>query len=158
MDQVDPISLAAQVAELCARHGGRPEGLIEILNTLKAELGHVPAQAIPLLAEGLNVSRADVHGVISFYHDFEEAPGGRMEVRICRAEACQAMGCEDLIQYAELRLGTPCGGASADGAVALRAVYCLGNCALSPAVQIAGRLHGRVDAARLDALLAEQRP
>lgn len=150
--------LADTVADLCARHGGRPDGLIEILHGLKVALGHVPQEAVPLLAEGLNISRADVHGVISFYHDFEAHPGVRTEVRVCRAEACQAMGCDDLIAHAERRIGTQCGGVSADGAVALRAVYCLGNCALSPAVAIGGRLHGRVDAARFDALMAELRP
>lgn len=158
MEQDDSTSLDARVAALCARHGGRPDGLIEILHGLKETLGHVPADAVPMLAQGLNISRADVHGVVSFYHDFEAEPGGRTEVRICRAEACQAMGCEELIGHAEQRLGAACGGVSSDGSVALRAVYCLGNCALSPAVQIDGRLHGRVDAARLDTLLAGQRP
>lgn len=151
-------ALDATVAEACERHGTRPDALIEILHELRAALGHVPRAAVPLLAEALNLSRADVHGVVSFYHDFENEPGGRRMIRICRAEACQAMGCEALVDHAERTLGVACGDTTADGALSLRAVYCLGNCALAPSVMIGERLHGRVDGARFDALVAGLRP
>jgi formate dehydrogenase subunit gamma len=111
----------------------------------------------PVLADALNLSTAEVHGMITFYRDFRRSPAGRRTMRICRAEACQAMGADRLVQHAESRLGVKVSETTEDGAVTLDEVFCLGNCALGPAVQVDERLHGRVTPARLDALLGEGR-
>jgi len=145
----DDGAMAAAVTDACSRCGNRPEQLIEILHEVHHRLGHVPTEAVAPIAEALNISRADVHGVVSFYHDFEGEPRARHDLQVCGAEACQSMGCESLVAHAERRV------AGSGGRVALRTVYCLGNCALAPAVMIDGTLHGRVDAERLDDLLAE---
>lgn len=152
---IDESSLSEAVITVCAGHGNRPAALIEILHELQAQLGYVPEGATQLLATALNLSRAEVHGVISFYHDFHRAPPGRHIVRVCRAEACQSVGCEALAKHAETALGIGFGKTRADGKATLEAVYCLGNCALGPAVMIDGELHGRVDARRFDALMKE---
>jgi formate dehydrogenase subunit gamma len=117
-------------------------------------LGYVPPSAVAVIAEALNLSRAEVHGVISFYHHFRTTPPGRHTLRICRAEACQSMGSAALEQHASNRLGIGFHDTTPDGAISLEPVYCLGNCACSPAVMIDDTLHGRVTPARLDALLA----
>ncbi len=132
-----------------------PGATLPILHALQDRFGYVDTAAVPLIADALNLSRAEIHGVISFYHDFRAAPAGTHVVKLCRAEACQSMGCRALEAHAESRLGVAMGGTRADGRATLEAVYCLGNCALSPAVMIDGELHGRVDAARFDALMAE---
>jgi formate dehydrogenase subunit gamma len=131
-----------------------PGALLPILHELQAEFGYVPDEATPLIADALNLSRAEVVGVVHFYHDFRTTPGGRHTVQVCRAEACQAVGADALAAHAETRLGVPMGDTTEDGAVTLRAVYCLGNCALGPAVMVDGRLCGRVTPERFDALLA----
>ncbi|HJS88609.1 MAG TPA: formate dehydrogenase subunit gamma [Steroidobacteraceae bacterium] len=133
----------------------RPGPLIEVLHAIQAELGYVPPAAVPLVAEGLNLSRAEVHGVISFYHYFRSTPPGAHTVSVCRAESCQAMGAETLAAHARQRLGVDFHQTTADGRFSLEPVYCLGNCACSPAVMIDGRLHGRVTPERLDALLLD---
>ena len=127
--------------------------LLPILHAVNDRLGHVDEQAIPVIAEVLNLSRAEVHGVVTFYHDFRRQPAGRHVLKVCRAEACQSMGCERLVERLEEELGVEMGGTTPDGRVTLEAVYCLGNCALSPAVMLDGELHGRVDAARAGELL-----
>ncbi len=134
-----------------------PGALLPIFHRIQERLGHVPEAALPEIAEQLNLSRAEVHGVMSFYHDFRSTPPGRCVVKICRAEACQAMGADALVAHAEQVLGTPLHSTSADGATTLDATYCLGNCALSPAVLIDGHLKGRVTPQRFDALIAEAR-
>lgn len=131
-----------------------PGALLPILHALQAEFGSVPEDAIPLVADALNLSRAEVVGVVHFYHDFRTTPGGRHLVQVCRAEACQSVGSDALAAHAETRLGVPMGETTEHGAVTLRAVYCLGNCALGPAVMVDGRLCGRVTSERFDALLA----
>ena len=138
---------------IAAEHGNAPDQLIEILHKVQEALGHVPEAALPALADALNLSRAEVHGVVTFYHDFRREPAGRHVLKMCRAEACQAMGCEALVARAEDRLGVACGGTSADGRVTLEPVYCLGLCATAPSAMIDGRLVGRLTAAKLDALL-----
>lgn len=138
----------------CADHGDRPDALIEILHAVQERVGHVPDAVVPAIAEVLNLSRADVHGVLSFYHDFHRRPGGRHRLRLCRAEACQAMGCEALAGQARAALDLAADGTSTDGAVSLETVYCLGNCALAPAAMLDGRLVGRLDAQKLDDLIA----
>lgn len=141
--------------DVCNRHGNRPDELIEILHEVQDELGFVPESVIPIIAKAINLSRAEVHGVVTFYHDFRREPAGRHVVKICRAESCQSMAGEALCNHAKASLKTGFGETSADGNVTLEAVYCLGNCALSPAMMVDGQLHGRVDAGRFDEIIAE---
>lgn len=148
-------ALAARAVAL--RHGNKPDALLEILHDLQEELGHIPESALPALAKALNVSRAEVHGVVTFYHDFKREPAGRHVVKVCRAEACQSMGGEELAGLIQRMLKVSFGGTTADGAITLEAVYCLGNCALSPAVMVDGRLVGRVDKAKFEKIVAECR-
>lgn len=124
-----------------------------ILHDLVDEFGYVDPATIPIIADVLNLSRAEVHGVVTFYRDFRTTRPGRTTVRICRAEACQAVGALDLVEHATARLGVGLGGSTPDGAVTLDEVLCLGNCALGPSVQVGRSVHGRVDAARFDALI-----
>jgi formate dehydrogenase subunit gamma len=124
--------------------------LLPILHGIQDELGHVPPQAVPQIAAALNLSRAEVHGVVSFYHYFRETPPGRHSIHICRAEACQSMGAEKLVAHARARLGVDFHQTTADGAVSLEPIYCLGNCACSPAMLVDGEVVGRVDAKRFD--------
>lgn len=131
--------------------------LLPMLHALQHEFGCIDAQAMPLLADALNLSQAEVHGVISFYHDFRTTRPGSHIIKICRAEACQAMGANELMEHAMRHLSVVSGATTADDAFTLEAVYCLGNCALSPAVMIDGDLHGRVDAQRFDGLIAQHR-
>ncbi len=144
----------AVVDAAIARLRELPGALLPILHDVQEHLGFVPPSAIATIADGLNLSQAEVHGVITFYHDFRTAPPGRHVLKVCRAEACQAMGSVQLEQRLQQRLGVGSRATSADGAVTVEPVYCLGNCALAPSVQIDGKVHGRVTAARLDALLA----
>jgi len=128
--------------------------LMPILRRIQDDLGWVPRDSIPLIAHELNLSRAEVHGVASFYHDFRHEPPGHNIVRICRAESCQAMGAVALADHARQSLGVDFGDTSADGSFSLDAVYCLGNCACSPAVVINGELLGRVTPERFDAAIS----
>jgi formate dehydrogenase subunit gamma len=153
----EPPDLERRVRSVAAAHRGEGGALLPILHDLYAELGYIDPGCIPVLADELNLSRADVHGVISFYRDFKTAPSGRTTVRICRAEACQAVGAEALAEHAHRVLGIAFGGTTADGAVTLEQTFCFGNCALGPTVQIGPALHGRVDAERFDVLLAAER-
>lgn len=147
----DPERAAGIVAAQASREGA----MLPILHALQAEFGHIPAEAVPLVAQALNLSRAEVHGVISFYHDFRRHPPGRHVLRLCRAEACQSMGADALAERARERLGVGWGETSADGAVTLEPVFCLGLCACAPSAMLDGRLAARLTPARLDALLAE---
>ena len=142
------------VAEAIAQYREVPGGLLPLLHGLQARLGFIPADAVPVIAKALHLSRAEVHGVISFYHDFRSEPAGSHVLQICRAEACQAMGGRTLEAHAKASLGIDFGGTTADGAISLEAVYCLGNCACSPSVRLDDQVYARVDAARLDQLLA----
>ena len=149
-----PETTAEETARaIAAEHDNRPDELIEILQAVQSELGYVPEAVVPALAQALNLSRAEVHGVVTFYHDFRAKPAGRHVLKLCRAEACQSMGGEALVQRAEDRLGIACGETSADGRVTLEPTYCLGLCATAPSAMIDGRIVGRMTAARLDALL-----
>jgi formate dehydrogenase subunit gamma len=148
-------NLAGLVRRLVAQHKDDRGALLPILHGLQHELGYVPKDAVPLLAKELNLSRADVHGVVTFYRDFRDAPAGA-RVRVCRGEACQAVGAEALAAHARARLGIGFGettGGSPRGAN-LDHVFCLGNCALGPSVEVNGTTYGRVDADRLDSLIA----
>jgi formate dehydrogenase subunit gamma len=128
---------------------------LPMLHAIQEELGFVPHEAIQRIADALNLSRADVHGVLTYYHDFRTSKPGRHVLKVCRAESCQAMGCEQLEDHLLERHGVAMGETTADGAVTVEPVYCLGNCALSPAVMIDDKVHGRVSVARLDALLQQ---
>jgi formate dehydrogenase subunit gamma len=151
-----PETTAEETAKaIAAQHGDRPDELIEILHAVQSELGYVPQAVVPVLAQALNLSRAEVYGVVTFYHDFRDKPAGRHVLKLCRAEACQSMGGEALVQRAEDRLGIACGQTSADGRVTLEPTYCLGLCATAPSAMIDGRIVGRMTAARLDALLKD---
>jgi formate dehydrogenase subunit gamma len=143
----------AAVVALVNALKNQPGALMPILRRIQDDLGWVPPQSIPLIADELNLSRAEVHGVVSFYHDFRHSPPGRNVVRLCRAESCQAMGAVALADHARKRLGVDFNGTSADGLVTLEPVYCLGNCACSPAAVINGELLGRVTPARFDEAL-----
>lgn len=137
------------------RAPGNADALIEILHEIQHRFGYVPESAIPLIAQELNLSRAEVHGVVTFYHDFRSKPAGRAVVKLCRAEACQAVGSEDVAKDAEQRLGVRFGETSPDGAVTLETIYCLGNCALGPSALVNGQIYGRVTADRLAQLVSE---
>jgi formate dehydrogenase subunit gamma len=133
-----------------------PGPLLLVLHAVQRKLGFVPAEAVPYIAERLNLSRAEVHGVLSFYHYFRLTAPGRHVVQICRAESCQAVGGEHLAQHAQQRLGIQFHETTPDGEFSLEPVYCLGNCACSPAVMIDKELFGRVSPEQFDALLAER--
>jgi formate dehydrogenase subunit gamma len=134
-----------------------PGALLPILHALQDEFGYIDKAAIVPVAEALNISHAEVHGVISFYHDFRRTPPGRHILRMCRAEACQSMGCEGMIRHVEDRLGVKLGETSEDGSFTVEPVYCLGNCALSPAVMLDGKLYGRVSSEIADFLIDDVR-
>lgn len=131
--------------------------MLPILHALQEEFGYIDEAAVPLLAHALNLSQAEVHGVISFYPDFRKQPAGRHHLRVCRAEACQSMDCNRLIRHLEERLGVKMGETTDDGLFTLEAVFCLGNCALSPALMLDGRPHGRVTPEAADFLLDDTR-
>lgn len=145
---------AARAAEAIAAHRGAEGAALPMLHALQQALGWIPEGVVPMVAEALNLSRAEVHGIVTFYHDFRRSPPGRHILRLCRAEACQAMGGEDLAARARARLGVDWG-ETAGQAVTLEPVYCLGLCACAPAAMLDGRPVGRLDAGRLDALLEE---
>ena len=139
--------------ELIQAHQHAAGAILPILHALQDAFGCVPEEAIPLIADALNLSRAEVHGVVSFYHDFRSKPPGRHVLKLCRAEACQAMGGVALAAAAEAKLDAHFGDTSRDGAVTLEPVYCLGLCACAPAALLDGKPLGRLDRERLEELL-----
>jgi formate dehydrogenase subunit gamma len=141
--------------EVIAAHQAGEGPLLPILHALQETFGHVPREAVPMVAESLNLSRAEVHGVVTFYHDYRAEPAGRHVIKLCRAEACQSMGCESLVEHAEQKLHVACGETTADGRVTLEPVYCLGLCATAPSALVDGRVVGRLTAQKLDAILDE---
>ena len=142
---------AEMTREIVARHGARPELLIQILHDVQAAMGCISESTLRMVADELNLSRADVHGVVSFYHDFRTEPAGRHVVKICQAEACQAMGSRALTAHAERSLGAAMHETNDD--ITLEPVYCLGNCACAPAIMIDDRTFGRVTDERFDRLV-----
>jgi formate dehydrogenase subunit gamma len=142
-------------AEIIAEHTHLEGATLVILHALQEAFGYVPEPAIPMIAEALNLSRAEVHGVFTFYHDFRHKPAGKHVLKLCRAEACQAAGGDALTARAESRLGVKIGNTTADERVTLEPIYCLGLCATAPSAMLDGRLIGRLDEARIDALVAE---
>lgn len=155
MPQSQPQPGAEEIAALIDDQMALEGPLLPILHAIQSAYGHVPQMAVPMIAEALNITAAEVHGVMSFYHDFREVPAGRHVVKICRAEACQAMGGAALADETLNKLGLEWHGTTANGAVTIEPVYCLGLCACAPAAMVDGRVVGRVDAARMDDLLAE---
>jgi formate dehydrogenase subunit gamma len=147
-------STATIIDQAIADKRALPGALLPVLHAIQDALGFVPPDAVPQIARALNLSQAEVHGVISFYHDFRSAPPGRHVLKLCRAEACQAMGSEALAAHLTRRLGIQWKQTSPDGALTIEPVYCLGNCALSPAAMLDGKLRGRVTTAALDAIIA----
>lgn len=140
-------------SEIISQFGGRPEMLVQVLHALVERYGYISEEAIRQVAAELNLSRAEVHGVVSFYHDFRTSPPAKHVLKICQAEACQAMGSRQLTAHAESKLGVEMHGSTLN--VTLEPVYCLGNCACSPAVIIDDKVYGRVDANKLDKLIDE---
>lgn len=138
---------------ILAAHQGTEGALLPILHDVQAAFGHVPPEALPIIAKDLNISRAEAHGVMTFYHDFREKPAGRRVLKLCRAEACQAMGADALADRARVKTGLDWHDTSEDGAITLEPVFCLGLCACGPAAMVDGKLVGRLDAAKLDAIL-----
>ncbi|MDB5987939.1 MAG: hypothetical protein JWR16_2992 [Nevskia sp.] len=145
------------VLEVCVRMKAMPGALLPILHGVQDALGFVPKDAVPLIAQELNLSRAEVHGVVTFYHWFREDKPGRQVVHLCRAEACQAVGATELEAHAKRTLGVDFHGTTADGALTLEPVYCLGNCALGPSLMIGEQLRGRVTPRRFDELMQQAR-
>ena len=135
----------ARAEDIIAAHLALEGPLLPILHALQAEFGCVPPDAVPLIARALNLSRAEVHGTVSFYHDFRSAPAGRRVVKVCRAESCQAMGGEAAGRFLLAALDLDWGGTTPDGEVTVEAVYCLGLCAVSPAALVDGEPVGRLD-------------
>jgi len=143
--------------DILAAHRTLEGALLPILHAVQAHFGYVPADTLPVIAKDQNISRAEAHGVMSFYHDFREHPAGRRVLKICRAEACQAMGADALVDHARQTLGVDWHETTSDGAITLEQVFCLGLCACGPAMMVDGTPVGRADAAKLDALIAGAR-
>ncbi len=145
-----------QIDLALAQYQSQPGPLLQVLHAVQQRLRYIPDAAVPIIASALNLSRAEVHGVITFYHYFRRHPAGTHVVQICQAESCQAMGAEDLTRHAKQRLGVGFHETTADGNFTLEPVYCLGNCACSPAMMIDDELYGRVTPERLDAAIKDK--
>lgn len=152
MDNTNP---HAEIAALIQLHRTVPGGLLPLLHAIQDRLGFIPPQAVGDIAKGLNLSRAEVHGVISYYHHFRSEAPGKHVVQVCSAEACQACGADELMALAEKTLGCPSHHTRSDGVVTLQPVYCLGLCASSPAIQVDDQLHARVSVDKLQKLLSQ---
>ena len=155
--RIEPPAAAAAIDDILAAHAGEPGALLPILHAVQERFGHIAAEFVPVIAHALNLSRAEVHGVVSFYHHFRSHPCGRHVVQVCRAEACQAVHGERTEEHAKARLGVDFGGTTSDGRFTLEPVFCLGNCAAGPSVMIDEEIYGRVSPERFDELLADWR-
>ncbi len=149
--------IEAQIASIVDGMKGMEGPLLPILHEVQGEFGYVPQEALPVIASALNLSRAEVYGVVSFYHDYRKEPAGRHVLKVCQAEACQSMGSDDVAARFRQALGIGFHQTTADGRVTLEPVYCLGLCACSPAAMLDGEVIGRIDAARVDEIIAEVR-
>jgi formate dehydrogenase subunit gamma len=148
------VSLREIVESAVESHRDRVGPLLPVLHSIQEKLGYVPQEAVPMIAGAMNLSRAEIHGVMSFYHDFRNEPAGQHIVHLCRAEACQAMGARGLEQHARDRLGIEFGQTTSDGLFTLEPVYCLGNCACSPSIRINDEIHARVSPELFDELIS----
>jgi formate dehydrogenase subunit gamma len=144
-----------KVQEIIAQLKDKPGALLPILHGIQDELGYVPAETVPAIADALNLSRAEVHGCISFYHYFRDTPPGKQTIHLCRAESCQAMGSKALEEHVKSRLGIDYHETTKDGAFSLEPVYCLGLCACSPSMQIGKDVYGRVSPESFDVAIKE---
>ena len=150
---LDSVQTKERVEEILTAHIALEGALLPILHAVQAEFGHVPQEALPIIAKALNMSRAEAHGVMTFYHDFREKPAGAHVVKLCRAEACQAVGANRVAAHAKKALGIDWHGTTLDGKVTLEPIFCLGLCACGPAAIIDGKLVGRVDEAKLTQII-----
>ena len=150
---LDSVQTAERVAEILARHRGMEGALLPILHAIQEEFGHVPQETLPIIAKDLSLTRAEVHGVMSFYHDFREKPAGAHVLKLCRAEACQSVGADRVADHARKELGIEWHETTRDGKVTLEPVFCLGLCACGPAAIVDGKLVGRVDEAKLSKII-----
>ena len=149
-------NLTAVVSSAVRRYADVSGGLLPLLHEVQESLGYIPKESVTDIARGMGLSRAEVHGVISFYHDFHDQPRGKTTIHLRRAEACQAMGSRELETHVKSRLGIDFGGTTTDGLYSLEPVYCLGNCACSPSIRIGDDVFARVDADRFDELLGQR--
>jgi formate dehydrogenase subunit gamma len=146
---------SARARALIAEYRDLEGATLPIFHALQATFGYVPEAAVPMVADALNLSRAEVHGVLTFYHDFRREPAGRHVLKLCRAEACQAAGGNALAAHAEGKIGVRMGHTTADGRMTLEPIYCLGLCSVSPAAMLDGKIHARLDEKKLDSLIAQ---
>lgn len=151
--QASALSLQEIIDGVIESHRGKVGALLPVLHSVQDTFGHIPKQAVPMMAQALNLSRAEIHGVISFYHDFRSEPAGENIIHLCRAEACQAMGARELEQHVMSRLGIGYGETTADGLLTLEPVYCLGNCACTPSIRINDDIYARVTVQKFDELI-----
>ena len=151
----NPLPTQARIHALIDAHRARPGATLPMLHAIQDSFGYVPDEALPMIASALNLSRAEIQGVVSFYPHFRRSPPGRHIVQICRAESCLAMGAEALEAHVKAQLGVDFHQTTADGTVTLEPVYCLGNCACSPAIRVDDDIFGRVSARRFDAIVEE---
>lgn len=150
---LDSVDILPRVEEILRAHNGMEGSLLPILHAIQAEFGYIPQEALPIIAKDLSLSKAEVHGVMSFYHDFRENPAGKHVVKLCRAESCQSMGADRVAAHAQKALGIEWHETTKDGRVTLEPIFCLGLCACGPAAIVDGKLVGRVDEARIDAII-----
>ena len=155
--QAASTEIATLTVSIVQEHRGLEGPLLPILHGVQEEFGYVPQEALPVIASALNLSRAEVHGVVSFYHDFRREPAGRHVLKLCQAESCQAMGSDAVAARVKQLLGIDFHQTTADGAVTLEPVYCLGLCACSPSAMLDGEVIGRLDAEKVDEIVAEAR-
>lgn len=146
-----------QIEAIVQAHAARPGATLPILHEILDAFGYIPDEAIEIVARGLNLSRAEIYGVVTFYSDFRRTPPGRHVLQICRGEACQAMGSEEIERHAKRQLGIDFHETSADSAISLEPVYCLGNCACSPSLRVGDEVLGRVDCEQLERLIEDLR-
>ncbi|CAN7154043.1 formate dehydrogenase subunit gamma [Mesorhizobium sp. LjRoot246] len=149
--------ITSRTAAIIQELKGLEGPLLPILHGIQEEFGHVPKDALPVIAEALNISRAEVHGVVSFYHDYRSQPAGRHVLKLCQAESCQSMGSDAIAAKLKQLLGIGLHETTRDGSVTLEPVYCLGLCACSPAAMLDGQVIGRLDDEKLDEIVAEVR-
>ena len=150
---LDSVQTTQRIEEILTAHKGMEGALLPILHAVQADFGYVPQEVLPPIAKDLNISRAEVHGVVSFYHDYREKPAGRHVIKLCRAEACQSMGADQVAAHVQKTLGVDWHETTADGAVTLDPIFCLGLCACGPAAMVDGKLIARVDTARMDKII-----
>lgn len=147
------VALKEIVESAIESHSGKIGALLPVLHTIQDKFGHIPPESIPMIGRAMNLSRAEVHGVMSFYHDFRSEPAGEHILHLCRAEACQAMGSRELENHVKERLGIDYRETTSDGLFTLEPVYCLGNCACSPSLRVNDDLHAHVTPEKFDALI-----